>query len=175
MDGGTGGGRVRPSLWLALAATVVFAAIVTLRPDPDEGGAPAGPATTASVPVEPGIPELLPRPAFEVQDVRAMKMALTGLRAMEVYAAGNGGSYTGVHPSRLEKIDPDFWEPDARAHGRGDSFRITVPSASSNYFRIARRDGGPLVMKCFVFVRNIGACPDDGRWNAEMAEDGLQR
>jgi type II secretory pathway pseudopilin PulG len=99
----------------------------------------------------------------KARDADAKAGVRTAQTAMETYAAGNQGTYTGASVADLEAIgetltDVDLQEPVIPADGKG--YTVQVNSATGNSFRIERSGTGTTQYECDAV--NTDGCPADG-------------
>lgn len=101
----------------------------------------------------------------KAKDAEAKEMVRTAQTATETYAVDHNGSYAGVTPALLDKIEPTL---DAArltvtpaASDKGYTLKVTAKD-TGNAFTLVRNDDGSTTFSCTVL--GSGGCPTGGNW-----------
>ena len=141
--------------WLAILVVLAIGAVGALGCGDDDEGSET-PATTATK--ESG------GTGSAADDSKADKTAESSARsaqkALESYAAENGGSYKGATPSNLSELEPVG--SDVGVQTTADTYSVTADSESGNTFTIERDASGKVTRTCTK--SGVGECGEDGDW-----------
>lgn len=112
----------------------------------------------------------------KAKDADAKASVRTAQTAIETYATGNGGIYTGVDVTDLQDIEATLNDVGARltlpAAATDDTYTVQVESDTSNgnLFQISRAANGTTSLACGTTagvpptVFGEDGCPSDGNW-----------
>lgn len=107
----------------------------------------------------------------KAQDADAKAGVRTAQTAMETYATGNQGSYTGATDVILEGIEETLTDVNLTAvtpDGAGEGYTVTVESETDNTFSINRAPGGTSTYTCTA--AGTAGCPGSGGGTGNWAE-----
>jgi|SRR5215210_2150566 len=111
----------------------------------------------------------------KARDADAKEGVRTAQTAMETYATGNDGSYSGADATDLTNIESTLNDIDLSAvtpNAAGDGYTITADSEAGNDFSIRRygesddtatQPAGTTVLSCNTAGED--GCPSGGRWD----------
>jgi hypothetical protein len=159
------GVRRPPARALALGAVLVVAvavaAFLLLRSSGEDSStkataSEAAPNSAGFVP--PGHPSgpQAASDAFTEERVHSAQIAI------ETYASGHGGSYSGATPGILRRIEPTLPTTLLVGDAGPDHYSITMTSESGDRFSIDKRSDGTVGFVCAPPGR--GGCPASGSW-----------
>lgn len=132
---------------LGLGLVAIVLALVLLGGGDDEGGA-----------LEDATPEQLEASASETQS-----LARTAQTSAETFATDNAGSYEGMTPEDLVRIEPTLEGADIELSSDRASYSITVADpVSGGDFTIARDGSGVTSFGCTP--EGTSSCPTGGNW-----------
>jgi type IV pilus assembly protein PilA len=99
----------------------------------------------------------------KARDSNAKAAVRTAETAMEIYATGHDGEYTGADASGLRSIEPTLNDADISVDdAQDDQYQVTATSETGNEFHITRHPGGTTDLTCQA--PGTAGCPSDGDW-----------
>jgi type IV pilus assembly protein PilA len=115
-----------------------------------------------------GILAAIALPAFfnqkdKATDSQAKSFAHSAQVAAETYSTENSGTYEGLAPTDLTRIEETLnGAEELEAVGGAKTYKVTVHSSTGNEFWIERLSTGATVLGCEE--KGEGGCPPNGNW-----------